>query len=136
MRTFSLLQELDAAATVDWQRSTLLALRDPPELAPDQPGTPRTPSSWTATLDLEPEAVSFIDLARGLEPDAGVLVQDEATQRLLTALRSSALRLDRYALDLLVRDDRERAYQLLVRDEPPDAVRAALEAAVATALAP
>lgn len=136
MRAFSLLEELDAAATADWRRSTLLALRDPPELAPGQPGTPRTPSSWTATLDLEAESVASIDLARGLEPDAGVVVQDKATQALLALLRSSALRRDRYALDLLVRDDRERVYELLVRDEPPDAVRAAIEAAIATTLAP
>ncbi|HTV17718.1 MAG TPA: hypothetical protein VMG12_03580 [Polyangiaceae bacterium] len=128
-----LVQSLDASAQPDWQRSTLLAINDPLDLTQPLPGGAfRVPVPWTAPLDLEPRSVTNLDLTRGLDADTGVLVEDEPTLAVLAELRLAQY--DGY--DLFVRDDRERIFQLLVRDEPPAAVRAALEAATAKALAP
>jgi hypothetical protein len=92
---------------------------------PDIPAM-RGASEWSSTLDLGTRAVTFQDLARGLDLDAGLVVEDEESQALLGRLRQEELREDPYAYDLLVRDAQERYFQLLVRDEPPDAVAAAL----------
>jgi hypothetical protein len=102
----------------------LLALRDP-ALPPAVPGD-RPVLEWTSPLDLDVAAVSFVDLARGLDDDAGVLVEDDATLRLLAELRTLELQRDPSAVDLLVRDAQGRHFELLVRDEPPAAVVAAL----------
>jgi hypothetical protein len=123
-RGSSLAQELGAAGEADWRRSTLLALRQP-AMFPDVP-TMRLASDWSSTLDLDTRAVTFRDLVRGLDVDAGLIVEDEESQALLGRLRQEELRKDPYAYDLLVRDAQDRYFQLLVRDEPPDAVAAAV----------
>jgi hypothetical protein len=123
-RGSSLAQELAEAGEPAWRHSTLLALREPP-MFPDIP-TMRGASEWSSTLDLDTRAVTFRDLARGPDLDAGLVVEDEESQALLGRLRQEELRKDPYAYDLLVRDAQDRYFQLLVRDEPPDAVAAAV----------
>jgi hypothetical protein len=123
-RGSSLAQELGAAGEAAWRRSTLLAVRDP-AVFPDIPAM-RVASDWSSALDLDASAVTFRDLARGVELDAGLVVEDEESQTLLGRLRQEELRKDPYAYDLLVRDAQDRYFQLLVRDEPPDTVAAAV----------
>lgn len=132
-RTSRLYDELDTSGTPAWERTRLLAVREPFELQPDFPGTPRTPVAWSAELDLEPGSVSGTQLARGLEPDAGVLVEDAPTLDALAEVRRAFDDFVPYSLDMLVRDAEGRGYQLLVRDEPPERVRAALAAALVPA---
>ena len=104
--------------------TTVLALRDAglPPNGPEQ----RVVGAWTSDLDLDAGAITFLDLARGLEPGAGLLIEDDETLGLLAALRAAELRRDPNALDLRVQDAGARQFQLLVRDEPPAAVRDAL----------
>jgi hypothetical protein len=128
---YQLYAELRASGTSARNRTTLLAVRDPGELDPDLPGTPRTPLNWTAALDLEPRSVTQIELFRGVDSDAGVLVEDADTLAVLANLRANVRNPDPAVIDMLVRDARGRVYQLFVRDEPPDRVRNALEAALA-----
>jgi hypothetical protein len=123
-RGSALVRELGAVGEASWHRSSLLALRDP-AMYPDQP-TMRPASDWSSTLDLDARAVTFSELARGLESDAGVVLEGDASQALLAGLRQQELRKDANAYDLLVRDAQDRYFQLLVRDEPPIAVAAAL----------
>lgn len=130
-RAFQLHGELDASSAPAWERTRLLAVRAPAQLAPALPGEPRAPLAWTAALDLEARAVDGIELSRGLDPDAGVLVEDAPTLAVLAELRTRARNPDPNSLDVLVVDEQGRAYQLLVRDEPPDRVRDALERALA-----
>jgi hypothetical protein len=129
-RTSRSYEELDRSGTPAWERTRLLAVRDPFELQPDYPGTPRVAQAWDAALDLEPRSVTGIELAQGLEPDAGVLVEDGPTLAVLAEVRRAFDDVVPYSLDMLVRDAEGRGYQLLVRDEPPERVRAALEAAL------
>jgi hypothetical protein len=123
-RAPELAQRLGEEGDAAWGSSTLLALRDAglPSNGPEQ----RVAGEWTSNLDLDVGAVTFLDLARGLEPGAGLPIEDDETLGLLAALRTAELRRDPNALDLLVQDAGERHFQLLVRDEPPAAVRDAL----------
>jgi hypothetical protein len=130
-RAYQLYDELYPSSTPTWDRTTLLALRMPEDLGHELPTMPRTPLDWTAPLDLEPRSVSGLELARGLGSDAGVLVEDAATLAVLASLRANVRDPNLDFLDILVRDARGRAYDLLLRDEPPDAVHNALEAVLA-----
>jgi hypothetical protein len=131
-RAYQLYDELYPSSTPAWDRTTLLALRDPEDLGHELPSMPRTPLDWTATLDLEPQSVTDLEFTRGLESDAGVLVEDAVTLAVLASLRANVRNPNSDFLDILVRDARGQAYDLLLRDEPPDPVREALEAALAT----
>jgi hypothetical protein len=123
-RGAELARELADTGQAAWTKTSLLALRDP-EVYPEVPSM-RQASAWTSTLDLDARAMTSREFSRGLEPDAGVVVQDDANQELLGRLRRAELSKNPYASDLLVRDAQDRYFQLLVRDEPPDAVAAAL----------
>ena len=129
-RVPSVAEQLDVGAEVSWGRSTLLALRDP-ALPPEVPSN-QVVREWTSDLDLDAAAVSFTELQRGLDAGAGVLVEDDATLALLGELRRAELERDPSALDVLVRDGAGRHFLLLVRDEPPALVAAALRGLLGT----
>jgi hypothetical protein len=119
-----LAEELGVSGESAWTKSTLLALRAPSMFPDSSSGGPE--SDWSSTLDLDAGAVTFSEVIRGTAGDAEVLVEDEPTRVLLGNLRQTELGIDPNALDLRVRDAQGRSFQVLVRDEPPEAVAAAL----------
>lgn len=120
--------ELAAEASYDWAATRVLPVR------PEQPIALERVLAWTVALDLEPAAVDWIDLVRGVGTFDGILVSDPAVLDELAELRLSGLLLDPFTSELAVRDSLGRTYQLLLRDELPaaasSAVRSASEVAV------
>lgn len=85
--------------------------------------------AWTVALDLEPAAVDWIDLVRGVGTFDGILVSDPAVLDELAELRMLGLLLDPFTSELAVRDSLGRTYPLLLRDELPAAASSAVRSA-------
>jgi hypothetical protein len=116
--------DLEAESRPAWELTRLLAVRAPAPLGS------RRASVWTAELDLDEHAIDPFSVRIRVDPSAGVLVQDEPTLALLSELRRSALADDPDASTLYVEDANARRYELFLRDEPPDAVAAVVQAAL------
>jgi len=116
--------DLETESQPAWGLTQLLAVRDPAPLGS------RRASAWTAELDLDEHAIDPFSVSIGVDPSAGVLVEDEPTLALLSELRWSALADDPDASTLYVEDENARRYELFLRDEPPSAIAAAVQAAL------
>jgi hypothetical protein len=127
-RIGSLPRELDAIAERVWRPVQIQIVSVP---QPELTVLPRQPIyDWNAPLDLAARALSYADYADSDLPAEGIPVEDEATLARLDELRSIDIEAEaaRYACacverGLFVRDAEGRIFQLLVRDEPSEAVR-------------
>jgi len=123
-RIESLPRELDAIAERVWRPVQILPLSEPNVL-------PRQPVyDWNAPFDLAAQAVSSIAYSNGELSAPGTPVEDDATLARLDELRAIDIEAEaaRYACacvepGLFVRDAEGRIFQVLVRDEPSEAVR-------------
>jgi hypothetical protein len=130
-RLESLPRDLDAIAEHVWRPVQIQVVSIPqPELTlpPSQPIY-----DWNAPLDLAARALDYADYADYELPAEGIPVDDDATLAHLDELRSIDVAADDAVLDtggyrlvergLWVRDAEGRIFQVLVRDEPSEAVR-------------
>jgi hypothetical protein len=132
-RIESLPRDLDAIAEHVWRPVKIQIVSMPrPELSvlPSQPIY-----DWNAPLDLAANALSYADYADTDLPATGIPVEDDATLAHLDELRARDIAADDAVLDtggyrlidrgLFVRDAEGRIFQVLVRDEPSEAVQQA-----------
>jgi hypothetical protein len=126
-----LTRELDAIAERVWRPVQIQILSLPmPELTvlPSQPIY-----DWNAPLDLAARALNYADYVDTDLPAEGIPVEDDATLAHLDELRARDIAADdavqatggyRFVeRGLFVRDAEGRIFQVLVRDEPSEAVR-------------
>jgi hypothetical protein len=132
-RLESLPRDLDAIAERVWRPVQIQVVSVPVPVRPTQPIY-----DWNAPLDLAPLALDYADYADAELPAEGISVEDAATLAHLDELRSIDVAADDAVLDtggyrlvergLFVRDTEGLVFQLLVRDEPSEAVREAWDA--------
>jgi hypothetical protein len=132
-RLESLPRDLDAIAERVWRPVQIQIVS---VLPPDLSVPPSQPIyDWNAPLDLAANALSYADYADTDLPATGIHVEDDTTLAHLDELRSIDVAADDAVLDtggyrlvergLWVRDAEGRVFQVLVRDEPSEAVRQA-----------
>jgi hypothetical protein len=124
-RIGSLQRELDAIAERVWRPVQILPLSEPNVLQ-SQPVY-----DWNAPFDLAAQAVSWVDYSNFELSAPGIPVEDEATLARLDELRAIDIEAEAargfacacVERGLFVRDAEARIFQVLVRDEPSEAVR-------------
>lgn len=128
-RLESLPRDLDAIAERVWRPVQIQILSVP---QPELTVLPRQPIyDWNAPLDLAAGALNYADFADSDLPAEGIPVEDDATLARLDELRAIEIEAEAargfacacVERGLFVRDAEGRIFQVLVRDEPSEAVR-------------
>jgi hypothetical protein len=128
-RIESLPRELDAIAERVWRPVQIQIVSVP---QPELTVLPRQPIyDWNAPLDLAARALNYADYADSDLPAEGIPVEDDATLARLDELRAIDIEAEAargfacacVERGLFVRDAEGRIFQVLVRDEPSEAVR-------------
>lgn len=130
-RLETLPRDLDVIAERVWRPVQIQILSVP---QPELNVLPRQPIyDWNAPLDLAARALDYADYAGSDLPTEGIPVEDDATLARLDELRAIEIEAEAergfacacVERGLFVRDAEGRVFQVLVRDEPSEAVRQA-----------